>query len=84
MDMSNHINPLDDVRVEIYEDGKKVDTYQGSGFHTLDEAVTNAYEGSRQRNGIEDYIFTVENLSTGTSARYRIDAGGHLRIIPEL
>lgn len=47
-------------------------------------AVEAAYEGSNAtHNPIEDYVWRVTNLSTGTSARYRVDAGGHLRILPE-
>ena len=38
----NRIHTIDEVMVEIYFDGKKVDTYQGSGFHTVDEAIRNA------------------------------------------
>ena len=74
--------------IEIYEEGKKVDTYEGSGFHTVEEAVRNAYEGSdRTNNPIEDYVFRVSDLATGlghgTSARYRVNAGGNLKILPE-
>ena len=80
----NRIHPIDEVMIEIYEEGKKVDTYQGSGFHTIDEAVRNAYEGSdRTGNPIEDYVFRVTDLATGTSSRYRVNAGDNLKILPE-
>lgn len=81
--MNNRITPIDDIRVEIYENGRKVDAMQGAGFHTVEEAIRNAYEGSLQENPIEDYVFSVENLSTGSMARYRLTAGGELRILPE-
>ncbi len=32
---------------------------------------------------IEDYVFRVTDLSDGTSARYRINAGGNLKLIVE-
>ncbi len=81
---TNRINPIDDVRVEIYEGQYKVGAIMRSGFHNVTEAVESAYESSRAtHNPIEDYVWRVTNLSTGTSARYRIDAGGHLRILPE-
>ena len=32
---------------------------------------------------IEDYVFRVSDLATGTSARYRVNAGGNLKILPE-
>lgn len=34
-------------------------------------------------NRMEDYVYTVTDLTTGTTARYRINAGGHVRILPE-
>lgn len=80
----NRIRPIDDVLVELYLEGKKVDTYEGSGFHTIDEAVRSAYESSkREYVNIEDYVFRVTNLTEHTSARYRVNAGGNLKLIPE-
>ena len=35
-------------------------------------------------NVIENFVFTVSNLTTGTSARYRVNAGGHVRILAEV
>lgn len=80
----NRIRPIDDVFVELYLEGKKVDTYEGSGFHTIDEAVRSAYESSkREYVNIEDYVFRVTNPAEHTSARYRVNAGGNLKLIPE-
>lgn len=80
----NRIRPIDDVLVELYLEGKRVDTYEGSGFHTIDEAVRSAYESSkREYVNIEDYVFRVTNLAEHTSARYRVNAGGNLKLIPE-
>ena len=80
----NRIRPIDDVLVELYLEGKKVDSYEGSGFHTIDEAVRSAYESSkREYVNIEDYVFRVTNLAEHTSARYRVKAGGNLKLIPE-
>lgn len=80
----NRIHTIDEVMVEIYFEGKKVDTYQGSGFHTVDEAIRNAYEGSdRAPLQIEDYVFTVTDLKSGVSERYRVNAGNHVKLIPE-
>ena len=81
---ANRIHPIDDVLVELYLEGKKVDTYEGSGFYTIDEAVKSAYESSkREYVNIEDYVFRVTNLTEHTSARYRVNAGGNLKLIPE-
>ena len=81
---ANRIRPTDDVLVELYLEGKEVDTYEGSGFHTVDEAVRSAYESSkREYVNIEDYVFRVTNLAEHTSARYRVNAGGNVKLIPE-
>lgn len=81
---ANRIRPTDDVLVELYFEDKKVDTYEGSGFHTVDEAVRSAYESSkREYVNIEDYVYRVTNLAEHTSARYRVNAGGNLKLIPE-
>lgn len=81
---ANRIRPIDEVLVEFYYDGKKVDIYEGSGFHTVEEAIQNAYDGSARANvNIEDYVFRVTNLGDSTSARYRVNAGGNVKLIPE-
>lgn len=81
---TNRLHPADDVLVELYFDGKKIDAYEGSGFHTIDEAIRNAYDGSERANvNIEDYVYRVTNLADNTSARYRINAGGNVKILPE-
>ena len=80
----NTIHPIDDVRIDIYLDGHKIATYQSSGFHTVDEAIKNAYVGSDRTNGTDDdYVYNVTNVTTGTHARYRVNAGDHAVILPE-
>lgn len=34
-------------------------------------------------NVIENFVFEVKNLTAGTESRYRINAGGHARLIAE-
>ena len=81
---NNRINLEDNIRVEIYDDGHKVDTVDLTGLHNVSDAVDAAYRNSKATfNPIEDYVWRVSNLTTDTSARYRVDAGGHLRILPE-
>ncbi len=81
---ANRINTIDDVRVQLNFDGKELDAYQGSGFHSVEEAIRNAYDSTdRGHLNIEDYVFIVTNLSTGTSGRYRVNAGGHVVLLPE-
>lgn len=80
---ANRIHPADDVLVELYLDGKKVDSYEGSSYHSVEEAIRNAFDGSERANlNIEDYVFRVTNLADNTSARYRVNAGGNVKLIP--
>ena len=46
----NRIHPINEVMIEIYEEGKKVDTYEGSGFHTVEGNYKNMF----WRKGKED------------------------------
>lgn len=81
---ANRIHIEDKVLVEIYADGRKVDSYEGSGFHDVAQAIQQAYESSEHTGlNIEDYVFRVSNPSDHTSARYRINAGGNVKLIPE-
>lgn len=83
--MTNRIHPSNDVLVELYFDGKKIDAYEGSGFHTVEQAIQNAFDGSERANmNMEDYVFRVTNLADNTSARYRVNAGGNIKILPEI
>ena len=43
---NNRIKPIDDVRVVLEYNGKEKDAYQGSGFHTVEEAVEAAYDST--------------------------------------
>ena len=44
--IQNRIRPIDSVETLIFDEGKKIDTYQGSGYHTISEVINNAYDGS--------------------------------------
>lgn len=79
---ANRLHPHDDVRIELYFNGKLEDAYQGSGYRTISEAINAAYSGSSRENlNIQDYVFDVADLTTGTSARYRVNAGGNITLL---
>lgn len=81
---ANRLHPDDRVRVEIYFEGTKIDAYESSGFHAIDQAVRLAYENSQLTSkNIEDYVFRVTDLTDHTAARYRVNAGGNVKVIPE-
>lgn len=82
---TNRIMPADNVEVQIYNAKGLVDTFRGTGYHTVRQAVQNAYNASsRTHDSIVDYVYDVRNLTRGTEGRYLINAGGHLRILPEV
>lgn len=82
--IANRLHTADRVLVEIYLEGKEVGSYEGTGFHNVEQAVQDAVRRSgRAGEDIEDYVFRVTDLSDGTSARYRINAGGNLKLIVE-
>ncbi|MBO5028518.1 MAG: hypothetical protein J6C59_02775 [Muribaculaceae bacterium] len=82
--IANRLHAADRVLVEIYLEGKEVGSYEGSGFHNVEQAVQDAVRRSgRSVKNIEDYVFRVTDLSDRTSARYRINAGGNLKLIVE-
>lgn len=79
----NRLLPQDDVRIELYFNGKLKDAYQGSGYENIEEAIRAAFEGTDGNLNIEDYVFEVKDLTTGTSGRYRINAGGNVTLLPQ-
>lgn len=80
----NAIHPQDEIKIEMYLEGRNVYTYQGTGFHNIEEVIDACYNASSLTDrSAEDYVFTVTNLTNGTSARYRINAGHHEVILPE-
>lgn len=62
-------------------------TYAGRADASLEEnpSFFHYYRNPDSGNNeIENYVFTVANLTLHTSARYRVNAGGHVKLLPEL
>ena len=80
---TNRIHPGDKIQVMIYNpEGKKIDTYDGSEFHTVGDAVRAAFESSNQNSeDIRDYVFRVFNATESTSHRYRVNDHGNVKLI---
>ena len=79
----NRLQSTDCVKVMVAL-GAETYTYFGSGFHTLDQAIRAAHAASPfSKMNIEDCVFAVDNITVGTSARYRVNAGDNVRILPE-
>lgn len=81
---ANRLHTEDEVRVDLYLNGEKVGSYKGNGFHTVEQAVETAFDSPQLPNrNIEDYVFRVTDASDGTSSRYRVNAGGNIKLIPD-
>lgn len=80
---TNRLRPADQVKIEVYNNaGKEIAFYLGSGFRDISDAINTAYDNAMAREGdIEDFVFVVTDETEGTTGRYRINAGGHVRSI---
>lgn len=70
---------------EAYSAYSGVETHRPAHF---DESIEKApsffhyyHNPDAGDNVVEAFVFTVTDLTTGTSARYRVNAGGHARLI---
>ena len=63
--------------------GKDAEVIMHAGESLEDDPSFFHYYANPERgaNDIENYSFTITNLSKDTSARYRVNAGGHVHII---
>ena len=78
----NRLHVNDKVRVLVAL-GDETYTYYGSGFSTIDQAIRAAHSASPFKNvNIEDCVFTVHDISGATSAKYRVNAGNNVKILP--
>lgn len=79
----DRLRPEDTVKVEIVNvNGDKVAGYKGSGFSKISEAIDNAYNAYSELLGSkEDYVYTVTDMTDNISHRYRINAGGHVKLL---
>lgn len=79
----NRVRPDDKVRVEIENvNGDVVSTYKGTGFSKVEEAIDAAYEYNSGLLGpMVDYVYSVNDSTTGVCHRYRINAGGNAKLI---
>ncbi|MCI5627102.1 MAG: hypothetical protein MR333_05740 [Porphyromonadaceae bacterium] len=64
----------------LFYDSHAVPACSGLSMQAVQDAVRR-FGGAGE--DIEDYVFRVTDLSDGTSARYRINAGGNLKLIVE-
>lgn len=80
---NNRLNPTDQVMVEIIDSyGTIIATHIAEGYSTIQEAVEDSFAKSMPKEqSILDYTFRVTDRTTGTHNRYRVDAGGKVRLL---
>lgn len=76
------IHPEDEVKVIVLNDVDAiVHTYDMKGFNSVGEAVRTAFEDYNRPTDIRDYTFRINNITTGATALYRVNAHGNLHLI---
>lgn len=82
MEKSDALKREDQVTVTIYNpDGSPTYQTSGTGFHSIEAAISEAIGGAGLKVNPEDCVFKVSNDTTGVSHRYRINAHGNLKLI---
>lgn len=79
---TNRIKNGERVKVLIYnEEEMMVFSTEFTDVNTVSEAVERAYADSALPDDIRDFVFSVVDMSTGTEASYRVNAGGNVVLI---
>ncbi len=78
---SERLSADDRVRVEIEYDGKYVRSYEGSGFNSLEAAVSAACREVAPDLDPETLVFRITDLRTGRTHRYCYNAHGNLKLV---
>lgn len=79
---SNRLSPTDEVKVIVYaDDSTIVYTASLTGCRSVRQAIVRTYDKSALPHDDRYYVYRVTNLTTGTSARYRMDANNNIRLI---
>ena len=82
MEKSDLLQFSDEVRVSILgPDDRLLYETTSTGHHNLESAITDAIEKGKININPEDCVFTVSNLTTGVSHKYRFNAHNNLKLI---
>lgn len=82
METPDRLRTQDMVRVTIINtQDHTMHTLTADGFHDIMEAIERAWADWTSHTGdIRDYAFQVDDLASGVSHRYRINAHGNLHL----
>lgn len=79
---TNRIRTNQLVKVEVTDDdGRTVATHLCDTVNTITQAIQQTVAAVNLPGPAVDYVYRVTDLSTGVSERYRINAGGHVRLL---
>lgn len=82
MEKSDSLKTDNEVKVVILgPDDSILYESTNTGYHNIESAINNALENASLNVNPEDCVFEVENLTSGVSHKYRINAHGNLKLI---
>lgn len=83
MEKFDSLKPEDQVTVTIWgpDDSRLYDSTH-TGYHSIEEAIKEAIANAGLEINPEDCVFEVSNLTTSVSHKYRLNAHGHLVLMP--
>lgn len=82
MEKSDFLKPEDRVTVTILNpEGTPVYRNTGTGYHSIEAAISDAVGNAALETNPEDCVFEVTNQQTAVSHRYRLNAHGHIKLI---
>lgn len=82
MEKADYLKPEDQVKVTVSgPDGSKLYEATNTGYHSIESAIRETWDNANRDINPEDCVFKVDNLTTGVSHEYRINAHGNLKLI---
>ena len=82
MRTNDSLKPKDQVTVTITgPDEQHLYQATNAGFHSIEDAVSQAITHARLSINPEDCVFTVANDTTAVTHRYRLNAHGNIKLI---
>lgn len=83
METFDTLKPQDSVSVTIWgPEGSRLYQSTNTGYHTVKEAIKIALQNAGLEISPEYCVFEVRNDETLVSHSYRLNAHGHLELIP--
>lgn len=84
METFDSLKPQDPVSVTIWgPENSRLYQSTNTGYHSVEDAVKEAISNAGLIVSPEECVYEVTNEDTLVSHCYRINAGGHLVLIPE-